>query len=235
MQHNKRLTLEMGGKNPMVILKDADINKAVEGAVHGMFIFQGQICMAASRIYVERPVFKEFVEKFSDAANGLGMGDLSDFSTVIGPIINVRQRKRVQSHIEDALQKGANAVAGGKWEGNRCQPTILTDVTPQMTVCREETFGPVTSVYPIDSAEEGLALANDSVYGLSAAIYTSNIHSAMHFAQNVHSGMVHINAPTLQDEPHVPFGGVGDSGWGREGTEEDIEAMTEFKWITMQL
>ncbi|MBX2838252.1 MAG: aldehyde dehydrogenase family protein [Gammaproteobacteria bacterium] len=234
-EHSKRITLELGGKNPMVVLKDADLDKAVEGAIHGIFIFQGQICMAASRMYVERAVFDEFIEKFSGAAQGLGMGDLREPSTLLGPIISERQRERIRYHIRDAVEKGATLVCGGEWEANRCKPTILTDVTPSMTVCKEETFGPVTSVYPIDSFEEALDLANDSNYGLSASIYTSNIDNAMSFARNVESGMVHINGATLQDEPHVPFGGVGDSGWGREGTEEDIAAMTEYKWITVQL
>lgn len=234
-RHNKRLTLEMGGKSPMVVLKDADLDQAVEGAVHGMFTYQGQICMASSRIYVEEPLFDSFVDKYAAAAGSLGMGDLRDIDTVIGPIISERQRERVRAHVKDAIGKGAKVATGGEWQGNRCSPTVLTGVSESMTLCREETFGPVVAVYPVSSAEEALSRANDTEYGLSASVYTSNIHSAMYLAENLHSGMVHVNAPALQDEPHVPFGGVGDSGWGREGTTEDIEAMTELKWMTFQM
>ena len=125
-------------------------------------------------------------------------------------------------------------VSGGEWEDNRCQPTILEGVTAEMEVYAEETFGPVTSLYPIDSVDEAIELANESEYGLSAAIYTSDLEAAMRFANEIESGMVHINAPTMYAEPHVPFGGVGESGFGREGTEVDMELMTEWKWVTIQ-
>lgn len=233
-QHGKRLTLELGGKSPLVVLKDADLSKAVPGAVQSIFAYQGQICMGASRIYVEREILDEFKQKFAGAAQGIGRGELRDPGTVIGPIISQRQRDRIQGHIQDAVDKGANVVAGGEWEGNKCQPTILEGVTPEMDVYAEETFGPVTSIYPIDSVDEAIEKSNESEYGLSAAIYTSDLDAAMRFANEVESGMVHINAPTMYAEPHVPFGGVGESGFGREGTEVDIELMTEWKWITLQ-
>jgi len=232
---NKRVTLELGGKNPLVIMADADLTKAVPGAIQSTFAFQGQICMSASRIFVQRSIFEEFTAKLASAAQSLGRGDLRDPTTVVGPIINTRQRDRVRSHIEDALQKGATLVTGGQWENNRCQPTILSGVTPDMDVYAEETFGPVTSIYPFDTFDEALEKSNDSIYGLTAAIYTSNLDNAMKFADNVESGMVHINAPSIYAEPHVPFGGVGDSGFGREGTEVDIDLMTEWKWITIQM
>jgi acyl-CoA reductase-like NAD-dependent aldehyde dehydrogenase len=233
-QQNKKLTLELGGKSPLVVMQDADLDKAVAGAVQSMFAYQGQICMAASRMFVERPVFDQFMEQFIAAAQSLGRGDLRDTSTVIGPIINRRQRDRIKHHIDDAAAKGANIVTGGEWEEHRCQPTILTGVTPEMAVYAEETFGPVTSVYAVDDLDDAISKANDSVFGLSASIYTSNLDAAMIFANEVHSGMVHINAPTVYAEPHVPFGGVGESGFGREGTEVDIDLMTEWKWITVQ-
>ena len=233
-QHGKKLTLELGGKSPLVVLKDADLSKAVPGAVQSIFAYQGQICMGASRIFVEREMLDEFTEKFAGAAGSIGRGELRDPSTVIGPIISDRQRKRIQGHIQDAVDKGATVVTGGEWEGNRCQPTVLTGVTSDMDVYAEETFGPVTSIYPIDSVEEAIEKSNESEYGLSAAIYTANLDAAMKFANEVESGMVHINAPTMYAEPHVPFGGVGDSGFGREGTEVDIDLMTEWKWITLQ-
>jgi acyl-CoA reductase-like NAD-dependent aldehyde dehydrogenase len=234
-KHMKRVVLELGGKNPLVILKDANIDAAVEAAAFGTFFYQGQACMASSRIYVERPVLAEFVEKFKTRAESLGMGDLRDPDTWLGPIISERQRERVRTHIEDAKDKGATVIAGGDWIENRCQPTILTDVQEDMVVCREETFGPVTSVYAVDSAQEALERANDSAFGLSAAIFTQDIDQALIMAQSINAGMVHVNAPTLHDEPHVPFGGVGESGFGREGTDIDIDTLTEWKWITVQL
>ena len=231
----KRTTLELGGKSPLVVMEDADMEAAIPGGIQSIFMYQGQVCMGASRIYVQRGIFDEFVNKFSAVAGKLGMGDLWDENTVIGPIISERQRARVRRHIEDAKKKGATVVTGGDWEGNRCRPTVLTGVTPAMDVCAEETFGPVVSIYPFDSLDEAIERSNDSIFGLSAAIYTRSIHAAMRFALEVESGMVHINGSSLHDEPAVPFGGTKDSGFGREGTEEDIEAMTEWKWITIQM
>lgn len=228
-------TLELGGKSPVIILKDADLDKAVAACCHAAFTYQGQICMAGSRIYVERDVYESFVEKFAAAASGLSIGDMRDMSTIIGPIISERQRQRIRDHVEDARDKGATIVTGGGWKGNRPEPTILTDVSEDMTLCRNETFGPVTSVYPIDSYDEGLERANDTEFGLTSALFTKDLSKAMHFAQNSEAGMAHVNASPLHDEPHVPFGGTKNSGVGREGTEADIEAMTEMKWVTIQM
>ncbi len=231
----RRVILELGGKSPLIVLADADLDQAVEAAAFSVFFFQGQACMAASRIYVERPVFDAFCAKLKSRAEAIAMGDLRDPQTWIGPIISGRQRDRVRRHVEDAVAKGARVLTGGAWQGNRCRPTVLLGVEEGMTVCREETFGPVTSVYPVDSAEEAMRLAKDTVYGLSAAIHTRDINKALPMALAMNSGMVHINAPTIHDEPHVPFGGTGDSGFGREGTDIDIDTLTEWKWITVQL
>ena len=230
----KRCKLEMGGKNPLIVLRDAAIDRAVQGSVIGSFLYQGQICMASSRIYVERPLMDEFVHQLSQAAGRLALGDLRNPTTVIGPIINPRQRARIQSHLDDALSKGARLQCGGQWEGNRCQPTVLTGVTSEMTLSHEETFGPITSVYEVESPEEALRCANDSNFGLSASVYTEDLKQAMRFAEELHAGMVHINGTTIQEEPHIPFGGVGDSGFGRESTDTDLDDMTEWKWITVQ-
>lgn len=231
----KRTTLELGGKSPLVVMADADLKAAIQGGVQSIFMYQGQVCMGASRIYVQREIFDGFVNKFAAVAGNLGMGDLWNENTVIGPIISERQRARVRGHIEDAIEKGATVVTGGDWDGNRCRPTVLTGVTPDMDVYAEETFGPVVSIYPIDSLDEAIEVSNDSSFGLSAGIFTRNINDAMRYAMEVESGMVHVNGVILHDEPHVPFGGTKDSGFGREGTEEDIEAMTEWKWITIQM
>lgn len=228
-------TLELGGKNPTVILADANLDQVVPIAAKAIFMNAGQACIGSSRFYVERPLYDEFCKRFAGAASKVGMGDLRDPSTVIAPIISERQRNRVKTHIEDAVSKGATVLTGGGWDGNKCEPTILVGVTDAMTVCKEETFGPVTSIYPIETYEEGLALANDTEYGLASAIFTKDINKAFHFAENTNAGMCHINGPTIHDEPHVPFGGNGESGVGREGTDADLEAMTELKWVTVQL
>ncbi len=229
------VTLELGGKSPTVVLADADLDKVMPLAARSIFMFAGQACIGSSRFYVERPLYDEFVKRFAMIAGKVSMGDLRDPNTVIAPIISDRQRQRVKDHIADAVAKGATVVAGGEWEGNRCQPTLLTGVSEEMILCKSETFGPVTSIYPVDSYEEALEKANDTEYGLSSAIFTKDIDKAFHFARNIGAGMCHINGPTIHDEAHVPFGGNGESGVGREGTDADLEAMTELKWITVQL
>ena len=228
-------TLELGGKSPTLVLADADLDTCMPLAARSIFMFGGQLCIGSSRFYVERPIYDEFVKRFAKIASKAGMGSLRDPDTVVSPIISERQRNRVKDHIENARLNGATVVAGGEWDGNRCQPTILTGVTEDMTVCRTETFGPVTSIYPVDSYEEGLERSNDTEFGLSSAIFTNDINKAFHFARNIGAGMCHVNGPTVHDEAHVPFGGNGESGAGREGTDADLEAMTELKWVTVQL
>ncbi len=229
------VTLELGGKNPLIILDDADLDKALEAAMLGIFFFQGQACMASSRIIVQSEIAKRFIPAFVEIAKGVKVGDLSDPETAIGPIISSRQANRVKSHVADALEKGATLLHGDEWVGNCCPPTILSDVTSEMVVFGEETFGPVTSIYTVDGLEQALQLANDTSYGLSCAIFTSDISSAMKAATKSDAGMVHINAMSIQDEPHIPFGGNGMSGLGREGTDADLDIMTRWKWITIQV
>jgi acyl-CoA reductase-like NAD-dependent aldehyde dehydrogenase len=234
----KKITLELGGKSPLIVLDDADLDEAVQAATMGTFFFQGQACMASSRIYLQRGIAGEFREKFIAAARQAGaeaMGDLRQPHTMVGPIISERQRDRVRRHIDDALGKGVELVAGGGWEGNRCQPTVLAGVTDDMEVCRDETFGPVTSLYVFDTVDEAVALANDTEYGLSFSVYTRDIDTALDIAHRAQSGAVHINRPTIQDEPGPPFGGQGISGLGREGTEADLDLLTEWKWITIRM
>ena len=232
----KPVTLELGGKNPLVVLDDADLDKALEAATIGIFFFQGQACMASSRIILQRGIAPKFISAFKEIASGIKVGDLSDPETAIGPIISSRQQDRVKEHIRDALSKGANLLHGGTdWQGACCPPTILTGVKEGMTVYREETFGPVTSIYEVNSIEEAITMANDTDYGLSYAVFTQDINTALGVAKRANAGMVHINAMSIQDEPHVPFGGNGLSGFGREGTEADLDIMTRWKWITVQL
>lgn len=231
----KPITLELGGKSPVIVLDDADLDEAVQAAAMGTFFFQGQACMASSRIYLQRGIAEAFTKKLVAAAGQAGMGDLRNIETAVGPIISERQRERVRRHITDAKNKGVEVLAGGEWEGNRCQPTIFSGVTEEMEVCQEETFGPVTSLYVFDTVDEALRLANDTVYGLSFSIFTRDIDTALYIAHRAESGAVHINRPTIQDEPCPPFGGQGLSGFGREGTEADLDILTEWKWITIRM
>ncbi|MCR9198632.1 MAG: aldehyde dehydrogenase family protein [Planctomycetaceae bacterium] len=230
----KRVTLEMGGRNPLVVLRDADLQLAVQNAVIGAFLFQGQICMSSSRLIVEQAVADDFLRALTARAETLGHGDLREPATMIGPIINQRQRQRIRRHLEDAVARGARVVTGNVWQGNRLLPTILTEVPDEAVLQREETFGPVTTVSVVADAQAALKAANATCFGLSASVFTQDLSQALTFAESLEAGMVHVNAGTIQEEAHVPFGGVGDSGFGREGTDAAIEEMTQWKWITMQ-
>jgi aldehyde dehydrogenase (NAD+) len=234
-RHMKRMTLEMGGKNPLVVLADADLAYAVDAAAFGIFFHQGQVCMASSKIIVEAPLYAAFVEKFVAKARTIKVGDPRDPATVIGPLIRPTQSLFIMRQIEDAVAKGARVACGGTHDGPFFAPTVLAGVTPAMSIYGEESFGPVTSVLRADDYEHALGLANDTRAGLSAAIVTNDLQKGFDFALRSESGMVHINDTTISDEPHIDFGGVKDSGFGREGGMASMAEMMETKWITFQL
>jgi acyl-CoA reductase-like NAD-dependent aldehyde dehydrogenase len=231
----KKFTLEMGGKNPLIVLRDADVDYAVRAGCFGIYFHQGQVCMANSRIIVEAPVFDEFCEKFAARAKTYKVGDPHDPQTVIGPLIRRTQCAFIDEHVADAAAKGAKVLTGGTHQDNFYQPTVIAGVTAQMRIYSEESFGPITSIIKVDSAEEALKIANDTSYGLSAGVITNDLQKAMDLALRLESGMVHINDTTVSDEPHIPFGGIKNSGFGREGGNYSMEEMTELKWITIQL
>jgi acyl-CoA reductase-like NAD-dependent aldehyde dehydrogenase len=234
-KHMKRFTLEMGGKNPLVVLKDADLDYAVDAAAFGIFFHQGQVCMATARIIVEAPLYDAFIDRFVRKAQALRVGDPLDPSTVVGPLIKPSQCAFIAGQIDDALAKGARLHCGGTYEGAFFKPTVLSRVTPEMAIYDEESFGPVTSVMLAQDYEDALRLANDTSAGLSSAVITNDLQKAFDFALRAESGMVHINDTTISDEPHIAFGGIKASGFGREGGMTSIEEMTELKWITFQL
>ncbi|HKM66184.1 MAG TPA: aldehyde dehydrogenase family protein [Candidatus Acidoferrum sp.] len=234
-KRGKKFTLEMGGKSPLIVLKDADVDYAVDTACFGLFIHQGQICMAGSRIIVEAPIYEEFLKKFAAKAQTMKVGDPRDPHTVIGPLIRSSQCPMIDKKVKDAVAGGARLLCGGRYEGNFYYPTVVADVKPDMAAFRDELFGPVAAVSKADSPEHALALANSSSYGLSSAVLTNNMQLAMRFAMELESGMVHLNGPTVHDEVVAPFGGVKDSGVGREGGRWSIEEMTEVKWVTIQM
>ena len=229
----KRVILEMGGKSPLIVLKDADMDYAVDTACFGIFIHQGQICMAGSRIIVEAPIYETFLQRFAAKAKTLQVGDPRDPHTVIGPLIRSSQCQTIDRKIKDAVAAGARVLTGGTYEGNFYQPTVVADVTPNMAAFRDELFGSVAAVTRADNADH--ALANNFSYGLSSAVLTNDLQLAMRFALELEAGMVHLNRPTVHDEPTVPFGSVKDSGSGREGGRWSVEEMTEVKWVTIQM
>jgi aldehyde dehydrogenase (NAD+) len=234
-KHMKRVTLEMGGKNPLVVLQDADLNYAVDAAAFGIFFHQGQVCMASSRIIVEAPLYDSFLEKFVAKARTIKVGDPRDPATVIGPLIRQSQCSFIAGQIDDAVSKGAVVCCGGAHRGPFFEATVLGGVTSAMSVYGEESFGPVTSVLRADDYEHALFLANDTHAGLSSAVVTNDLQKAFDFALRSESGMVHINDTTISDEPHIDFGGVKESGFGREGGMASIAEMTEVKWVTFQM
>ena len=233
-KHMKKVTLELGGKSPLVVLDDADLQYAVDAAAFGIFYHQGQVCMANSRIIVEQGIYQRFCEAFVEKAKGVVVGDPRHPDTVVGPLIRPEQCQFIAGQISEALDKGASLLCGGTYEGSFFQPTVLIGVTPDMRIYGEESFGPVTSIYCARDFDHAVELANDTHYGLSSAIVTNDLQKAMAFSEQSNAGMIHINDTTISDEPHITFGGTGDSGFGREGGRESMEEMTEVKWVTIQ-
>jgi len=233
-RHLKPVLLELGGKAPLIILDDADIDAAVNAAAFGAFMNQGQICMSTERIVVDERVADEFVRKLSAKAAGLPLGDPSLGPTVLGSMVDARSASRVAELIVDALEKGARVTAGGKGNGTLIPATVVDQVTTAMRIYGEESFGPVVTVVRVNGDEEALHAANDTEYGLSAAIFSQNIARAWNLARQVESGICHINGPTVHDEPQMPFGGVKASGYGRFGGRAGIDEFTKLRWITVQ-
>jgi len=230
----KRVALELGGQNPMIVLRDADIENAVNAAAFGAFLHQGQICMSTRRIIVESPIAREFTEKFVKKVSTFKVGNPKEPDTIIGPLINKQQLDQVIKNVAAAVQDGAKILCGGKSEALCYQPTVMTNVKTGSPFSCEETFGPVVSVIEVANEAEALTVANDTPYGLSAAVVTSDFNKGLAMAEQIESGIVHINDQTVGDEPQVPFGGVKDSGWGRFGGNAALEEFTELRWISMQ-
>jgi len=233
-KHLKRTLLELGGKAPMIVLEDAEMDAAVAAGNFGAFMNQGQICMSTERIIVERPVADEFAKKLAVKAAGLKVGDPLQPETQVGAVINRTTVERVDALIADAVSQGARVLCGGKAVGSCYLPTVLHGVTPAMRIYHEESFGPVVAVVLAENAEDALRIANDTDYGLSGAIFSRDINKAMKIAERMETGMCHINGSTVHDEPQMPFGGVKSSGWGRFGGKAALEEFTELRWITIR-
>jgi len=233
-RHLKRAVLELGGKDPLIVLGDADIDYAVEAAAWGAFLHQGEICMSTERIIVDKGVAEEFTGKLRDRAEALPMGDPTDPAVAIGPLIDTTALEKVHAHVQEAIASGGTLVTGGKFDNLVYHPTVVTDVTPEMRLFKEQTFGPVAPIVVVEDEEQALSVANNSTYGLSAGILTNDFTRALDMAMRLETGIVHIGDQTVNDEPQAPFGGVKGSGYGRFGGQAALDEFTELRWINVQ-
>ena len=229
----KKPLLELGGNSAFIVLEDADMDYAVNAATFSRFTHQGQICMSANRILVQKSIYNEFLEKYVAKVSSLKVGDPRDPETIIGPVINDRQAANLAAMIEKGIAEGAKVALKGSVKGRMVEPTILYDVTTDMSVAQEELFGPVVCVIPFETEEEAIQIANDTRFGLSGAIHTANISRGVEMAKKVHTGMIHVNDLTINDEPNVAFGGEKQSGIGRLNGEWSLDEFTTLKWISV--
>lgn len=214
-KHLKHVALELGGNSPLVVLADADLDAAVEAAILGKFLHQGQICMAVNRIIVEAPLYDEFLERFTAAAAGVPAGDPSQETTLVGPVVNDSQLEGLREKIATAKAEGARTILDGDIKGRIVPPHVFCDVTPEMEIARDEIFGPLVGILKATDETHALELANASVFGLSSSVFTQDLDRGVQFSLGVKAGMTHINEMPVHDEAHVPFGGEGNSGLGR--------------------
>ena len=230
----KEACVELGGKDALIVLDDADMSRAVNAATFGAFMHQGQICMSVERIIVHQAVAEEFTRRLVANVKTLCMGEPSSMANVIGPLINEKQLQNVHEQVIDAVEKGAELLTGGNFEDLFYEPTVLSGVNQDMKIFREETFGPVAAVITVADMEEAIAVANDSEYGLSAGIITRNEQRGMEVARRLETGMAHINDSSVNYEANAPFGGVKNSGLGRQNGKASVEAFSELRWITLE-
>jgi acyl-CoA reductase-like NAD-dependent aldehyde dehydrogenase len=229
----KKSALELGGNNAFIVLDDADVDKAVEGAIFGRFLHQGQVCMATNRILVHETIYEEFKTKFVAHARQLPYGDPGDKNTVIGPLIDQKALKRILGMIAESVAQGAIVETGNQAEGNVLQPTVLSGITTDMPIFKDEIFGPAVGILPFATDDEAIALANATNFGLSGAVHTRDIYRGMQLARQVETGMIHINDQSANDEVHTPFGGEKSSGTGRFGGEFILEELTTVQWVSV--
>jgi aldehyde dehydrogenase (NAD+) len=233
-QNLKRVALELGGNSPFVVLSDADVDAAVNAAIFGKFIHQGQICMIINRIIVHQDKYDQFVEKFVARAAALPYGDPSDPKTVIGPLVNERQLEKALQYIEDAKVEGATCALEGQRVGNVLTPYVFTDVDNSSKLAQTELFAPIATIIKAQTDNEAIDIANDTTHGLSSSIFTSDLVRGEELALQIDSGMTHLNDQTVNDAPNIPFGGNKASGLGRFGNPWVVEEFTVTKWVSVQ-
>jgi acyl-CoA reductase-like NAD-dependent aldehyde dehydrogenase len=233
--HLKPCLLELGGKAPLIVLEDADLDEAVKAAAFGAFMNQGQICMSTERIIVVEAVADDFAARMQTKVASLAAGDPREGNTPLGAVVDQGTVARCYELVEDAVSNGAQLLTGGAVSQNVVMPAHLVDkVTPDMRLFREESFGPVVAMVRARDEQHAVALANDSEYGLSASVFTRDIARGLTIARQIHSGICHVNGPTVHDEAQMPFGGTKSSGYGRFGGKAGIDAFTELRWITVE-
>ena len=233
-EHLKPCLLELGGKAPLIILEDANLDEAVKAAAFGAFMNQGQICMSTERIIVVDAVGDAFAEKFATKAKSLATGDPRAGTTPLGAVVDQKTVAHVNALIDDAVDKGATLRAGGKADSVLMPATVVDGVTDAMAIYHDESFGPIVAIIRAKDDADAIRIANDSDYGLSAAVFTRDTARGLRVARQIQSGMCHINGPTVHDEAQMPFGGVGASGYGRFGGKAGIDSFTELRWITIE-
>lgn len=232
-RHLKPVLLELGGKAPLIILDDADLDEAVNAAAFGAFMNQGQICMSTERIIVQGAIADAFVKKFAAKAKALPAGDPRSGNVVLGSLVGSEAAAKVKALTDDAVAKGAKLVVAGDANGTILSATVLDHVTKDMRIYGEESFGPIVCVIRVKDDAEAVAIANDTEYGLTSAVFSENIRRALKVAKRIDAGMCHINGPTVHDEAQMPFGGTKASGYGRFGGKAGIAEFTELRWITI--
>jgi acyl-CoA reductase-like NAD-dependent aldehyde dehydrogenase len=232
--HLKPVLLELGGKAPLIVLEDADLDEAVKAAAFGAFMNQGQICMSTERIIVVDAVADAFVAKFRDKVGAMPVGDPREGKTPLGAVVDRKTVDTVRALIDDALASGAEQVVGGDADGVLMPAHVIDKVTPSMKLFRDESFGPVVGIIRARDEAHAIELANDTEYGLSAAVFTRDTARGLKVARQIKSGICHVNGPTVHDEAQMPFGGMKASGYGRFGGKAGIDAFTELRWITIE-
>ncbi|MCM2477370.1 aldehyde dehydrogenase [Rhizobium sp. CG5] len=232
-RHLKPVLLELGGKAPLIVLDDADLDAAVNATIFGAFMNQGQICMSTERIIIDEKVADVFVEKLAARARALPAGDPRGH-VVLGSLVTVEAAERVESMVNDAVSKGGHLIAGFERHGAIMSATLIDGVTPEMRIYSEESFGPAKSIIRVKGDDEAIRVANDTEYGLSSSVFSRDIRRAMAVARRVEAGICHINGPTVHDEAQMPFGGVKGSGYGRFGGKAAIAEFTDLRWITIE-
>lgn len=233
-QYLKPVLLELGGKAPAIVLKHADVDEAVNAVSFGAFFNQGQICMSTERVLVSEEIAEAFIEKLIAKVKTIRADHPLTQNAPLGTLESLKAAKRIEQLIEDARQKGAHLPLGLNIKGTLMQPTVIVDVTKDMRIYAEESFGPVCTVQRFQSVDEAVQLANDSEFGLSAAVFSQDLAEALAVAKRIESGICHINGATVHDEAQMPFGGVKQSGYGRFGSKVSVAEFTELRWITMQ-
>ena len=232
-RHLKPAIMELSGKAALIVRSDADLSRAAEAATYGAFFNQGQVCISTERIIVDALIADSFVAKLAERAKGLTTGDPRNGDFDLGTLISADSATRVMRLVEDALDKGAVLVAGGSIDNKIMQPTVLDQVDSSMQIYSEESFGPVAAILRSSSDDESISIANDTQFGLAAAIFSTDLGAAHQMARQLECGICHINGPTVYDDPAMPFGGMKDSGYGKLGGDEAVREFTELRWVAV--